>query len=44
MKIVLKDGSVIECENSISAFELAKSISEGLARCMQNKWQNLRYE
>ncbi len=33
MKIVLKDGSVIECENSISAFELAKSISEGLARC-----------
>ena len=32
MKIILKDGNVIEIEKPISAFELAKSISEGLAK------------
>ena len=32
MKIVLKDGSIIERDGAISAFELAKSISEGLAK------------
>ncbi len=32
MKITLKDGSVIEFENAISVAEIAKSISEGLAR------------
>lgn len=32
MKIVLKDGSIIEREGAISAYELAKSISEGLAK------------
>jgi threonine--tRNA ligase len=32
MKITLKDGSVIEREKGISCFDVAKSISEGLAR------------
>ncbi len=32
MKITLKDGSVLELENGLSVFEVAKSISEGLAR------------
>ncbi|MBR1983104.1 MAG: threonine--tRNA ligase [Clostridia bacterium] len=32
MKITLKDGSVLEFEKSVSAMEVAKSISEGLAR------------
>ncbi len=32
MKIVLKDGSIIERDGAISAFELAKSISESLAK------------
>jgi len=32
MKITLKDGSVIECEKGVSCLDLAKSISEGLAR------------
>lgn len=32
MKIVLKNGDIIEKEEAISAFELAKSISEGLAK------------
>ncbi len=32
MKITLKDGSVLEFENSITAMDVAKSISEGLAR------------
>ena len=32
MKITLKDGSVMEFENSITVGDLAKSISEGLAR------------
>lgn len=32
MKITLKDGSVIEVENGTSAEQIAKSISEGLAR------------
>ena len=32
MKVTLKDGSVMEFENSISVLEAAKAISEGLAR------------
>ena len=32
MKIILKDGSSIEAEKGISILELAKKISEGLAR------------
>ena len=32
MKITLKDGSVLEFENSVTAGEVAKSISEGLFR------------
>ncbi len=32
MKITLRDGSVIEFENAVSALDVAKSISEGLAR------------
>ena len=32
MKITLKDGSVLEFEKSVSAMEVARSISEGLAR------------
>lgn len=32
MKITLKDGTIMEAENAMSAFELTKKISEGLAR------------
>ena len=32
IKITLKDGSVKEFENSLSVLDIAKSISEGLAR------------
>ena len=32
MKVTLKDGSVLEFDNSITAMEVAKAISEGLAR------------
>ena len=32
MKVILKDGSVVEAEKGISVLELAKQISEGLAR------------
>ena len=32
IKITLKDGSVKEFESEISVFDIAKSISEGLAR------------
>ena len=32
MKVVLKDGSVLEAEKGISVLDLAKQISEGLAR------------
>jgi threonyl-tRNA synthetase len=32
MKITLKDGSVLEFENPVTAMEIAKTISEGLAR------------
>ena len=32
MKVILKDGSVLEAEKGISVLELAKQISEGLAR------------
>ena len=34
IKVTLKDGSKKEVEKGISAIELAKSISEGLARNM----------
>ena len=32
MKITLKDGSVKEYENNMSVIDIAKNISEGLAR------------
>ena len=32
MKITLKDGSVMEFEQEMSVLDVAKSISEGLAR------------
>ena len=32
MKITLKDGSVKEYENNMSVIDIAKDISEGLAR------------
>ena len=32
MKVTLKDGSILEFENGISVLEVAKTISEGLAR------------
>ena len=32
MKITLKDGVVKEFDNAVSVLEIAKSISEGLAR------------
>ena len=32
MKITLKDGSIKEVEKGVSVLELAKQISEGLAR------------
>ena len=32
IKVTLKDGSVREFENEISVMDIAKSISEGLAR------------
>ena len=49
MKITLKDGSVMEAEKGISVLELAKKISEGLARnatCgkVNGKVQDLRYK
>ena len=49
MKITLKDGSVMEAEKGISVLELAKRISEGLARnatCgkVNGKVQDLRYK
>ena len=31
-KVILKDGSVKEYENEVSVYDVAKSISEGLAR------------
>lgn len=34
IKVTLKDGSVREFENELSVFEIAKSISEGLARAV----------
>ena len=49
MKITLKDGSVMEAEKGISVLELAKKISEGLARnatCgkVNGKVEDLRYK
>ena len=32
IKITLKDGSIKEFEDGLSVFDIAKSISEGLAR------------
>ena len=32
MKITLKDGSIMEVESGLSCYEVAKTISEGLAR------------
>ena len=48
IKVQLKDGSVIEVEKGISILELAKKISEGLARNMtcaivNGKVEDLRY-
>ena len=34
IKVTLKDGSVREFENELSVLEIAKSISEGLARAV----------
>ena len=49
MKITLKDGSVKEVQKGISVLELAKEISEGLARnatCgkVNGEVKDLRYE
>jgi len=49
MKITLKDGSVKEYQNSISVFDVAKDLSEGLARVATSGEVNgevvdLRYE
>ena len=48
IKITLKDGSVKEIENKMSILDIAKSISEGLARMatageVDGKVQDLRY-
>ena len=32
IKVILKDGSILECENGTTILEVAKKISEGLAR------------
>ena len=32
MKITLKDGSILDCESGITAYDVAKQISMGLAR------------
>ena len=34
IKVTLKDGSVKEFENELSVMDIAKSISEGLARAV----------
>ena len=49
MKIILKDGSSIEAEKGISILELAKKISEGLARVatagrVNGEVKDLRYK
>jgi len=49
IKITLKDGSIIEVENKTTIIEVAKKISEGLARqatcgTVNGKVQDLRYE
>ena len=49
MKVILKDGSVIETEKGISVWNLAKQISEGLARNatagrVNGKVKDLRYK
>ena len=49
IKVTLKDGSIKEVEQGISIYDLAKQISEGLARnatCgrVDGKVEDLRYE
>ena len=49
MKITLKDGSSIEVERRTSVYEIAKKISEGLARValageVNGEVKDLRYE
>lgn len=47
MKVVLKDGSVVEAEKGISVLDLAKQISEGLGRvatCRKSKWRSKRFK
>jgi len=48
IKVTLKDGSIKEYENSLSVLDIAKDISEGLARVatagfIDNKTVDLRY-
>ena len=48
IKVTLKDGSILEVENGCSIFDVAKKISEGLARNMtcgevDGKIRDLRY-
>ena len=49
IKITLKDGSVIEAEQGITVLDVAKKISEGLARIatagmVNNEVKDLRYQ
>ena len=49
MKVILKDGSVLECENGARVIDAAKKISEGLARIacageIDGKVEDLRTE
>ena len=49
MKVILKDGKVLEVENGISILDLAKQISEGLARVatagkVNGEVKDLRYK
>ena len=47
IKIELKDGSIKEIESGKSIFEIAKSISEGLARVAtagKSKWRSKRFK
>ena len=43
MKITLKDGSVMEFEQEMSVLDVAKSISEGLARVATSARSRRRY-
>lgn len=47
MKITLKDGSIKEIEKEMSILDIAKSISEGLARmatCRRSRWKGRRFK